>query len=60
MKNDQQASEKFPEQNAPEKNTDKAFVKVGEDGSPVIPGGKEESKENVNEQQADEETLGIP
>jgi len=28
---------KFPEQEAPEKNTDKAFVQVGEDGSPVIP-----------------------
>jgi hypothetical protein len=28
---------KFPEQEAPEKNTDNAFVRVGEDGSPVIP-----------------------
>ena len=28
---------KFPEQEAPEKNTDNAFVQVGEDGSPVIP-----------------------
>ena len=28
---------KFPEQQAPEKNTDNAFVKVGEDGAPVIP-----------------------
>ena len=28
---------KFPEQQAPEKNTDKAFVQVGEDGAPVIP-----------------------
>ena len=29
---------KFPEQHAPDKNTDKAFVKVARDGSPVIPG----------------------
>ena len=28
---------KFPEQEAPEKNTDRAFVQVGEDGHPVIP-----------------------
>lgn len=28
---------KFPEQEAPDKNTDNAFVRVGENGSPVIP-----------------------
>jgi hypothetical protein len=28
---------KFPEQQAPEKNTDNAFVQVGKDGEPVIP-----------------------
>ena len=28
---------KFPEQEAPEKNTDNALVQVGEDGTPVIP-----------------------
>jgi hypothetical protein len=28
---------KFPEQKAPEKNTDDAFVEVGQDGSPVQP-----------------------
>ena len=33
MENDK----KFPEQQAPEKNTDNAFVQVGEDGSPVMP-----------------------
>ena len=27
----------FPEQQAPEKNTDNAYVRVGEDGSPVKP-----------------------
>ncbi|MDB5205752.1 MAG: hypothetical protein JWR72_827 [Flavisolibacter sp.] len=30
-------TEKFPQQNAPEKNTDNAFVQVGKDGHPVIP-----------------------
>ena len=33
----------FPEQKAPEKNTDDAFVKVGEDGSPVIPSNEEKT-----------------
>jgi hypothetical protein len=28
---------KFPEQEAPAKNTDNAFIQVGEDGSPVVP-----------------------
>lgn len=32
---------KFPEQEAPQKNTDNAFVQVGEDGSPVIPSTKD-------------------
>lgn len=32
---------KFPEQEAPEKNTDDAFVQVGEDGSPVVPSADE-------------------
>ena len=28
---------KFPEQEAPGKNTDNAFIQVGEDGEPVVP-----------------------
>lgn len=28
---------KFPEQEAPDKNTDNAFVQVGENGAPVVP-----------------------
>ncbi len=28
---------KFPEQKAPEKNHDNAYVQVGEDGAPAIP-----------------------
>ena len=32
---------KFPEQQAPEKNTDNAFVQVGKDGAPVFPTGDE-------------------
>lgn len=31
-------NERLREQNAPEKNTDKAFVKVDKDGSPSMPG----------------------
>jgi len=40
--------ETFPEQEAPVKNTDRAFVKVADDGSPLLhedeqaPSGKEE------------------
>lgn len=30
-------NQKFPSQEAPEKNTDNAFVKVGDNGDPVIP-----------------------
>ena len=35
---------KLEEQEAPLKNTDRAFVKVSEDGSPVIP--RDSEKEN--------------
>ena len=41
----------FPEQEAPVKNTDNAFVRVGEDGSPEIPSPSDktdiEKDENV-------------
>jgi hypothetical protein len=30
-------TEKFPQQDAPEKNTDHAFVQVGKDGQAVMP-----------------------
>jgi len=40
---------KFPEQEAPEKNTDNAFVQVGEDGSPVIPENNEKKTDIENE-----------
>jgi len=40
------------EQEAPEKNTDNAFVKVGEDGSPQIP---ESAVQGKTEQQQGEE-----
>ena len=33
----------FQEQEAPQKNTDKAFVKVGEDGKPKLPEGESET-----------------
>ena len=35
----------FPEQEAPLKNTDKAFVQVNKDGSPHMPTEQEESRE---------------
>lgn len=42
---------KFTEQQAPEKNTDGAFVQVGKDGQPVIPEGEknDEAKKNQPE-----------
>ncbi len=43
MENDK----KFPEQEAPVKNTDNAFVQVGEDGSPVTP--ETDKKQSVEE-----------
>ncbi|MCW3109522.1 MAG: hypothetical protein JWQ09_4028 [Segetibacter sp.] len=40
---------KFPEQEAPEKNTDKAFVQVGKDGAPVIP-SMDEKKTDIEKE----------
>jgi hypothetical protein len=40
---------KFPEQEAPAKNTDNAFVKVNKDGSPQMPG--KEKKEGEAERE---------
>jgi hypothetical protein len=37
LKNYMDSENKFPEQEAPAKNTDNAFIQVGEDGSPVVP-----------------------
>lgn len=34
-------NERFPEQEAPGKNTDNAFVQVGEDGKPSMPDSNE-------------------
>jgi len=38
--------EKFPQQKAPEKNTDHAFVQVGSDGHPVIPETASDEKQS--------------
>lgn len=46
-------NEKFPEQEAPEKNTDNAFVQVGKDGAPVVPTASE-TKTDI--EKADEKT----
>ena len=40
---------KFPEQEAPRKNTDDAFVKVGKDGSPEMPERKKETEKEKGE-----------
>ena len=40
-------NKKFPEQEAPEKNTDDAFVKVGEDGRPDLSGGDDKKDEKL-------------
>lgn len=42
--------QKFPEQEAPVKNTDNAFVQVAKDGSALIP-----DKEAIAHQQEEEE-----
>jgi hypothetical protein len=41
---------KFPEQQAPEKNTDNAFVQVGKDGTPVIPSPNDEKKTDIDKE----------
>jgi hypothetical protein len=47
---------KFPEQEAPEKNTDKAFVQVGKDGAPHMP--DTDDKKGDSKQEEDTTTLG--
>jgi hypothetical protein len=44
--------DRFTEQEAPEKNTDHAFVKVGRDGQPEIPGHENEIKEGEEENES--------
>lgn len=47
---------RFEEQEAPLKNTDNAFVKVGEDGKPEMPvEGKEAPQQQEKEQQKETE-----
>ncbi len=46
---------KFPEQEAPEKNTDNAFVKVGKDGSPVMPSTKDKKADAEEKDPAKED-----
>lgn len=48
------------EQDAPLKNTDRAFVKVGEDGSPVIPTQNEGTDKEETQDEDNDSTLGIP
>jgi hypothetical protein len=57
-------NDEMKEQKAPEKNTDNAFVQVGEDGSPVMPSVDKEQLEGDIKQQNDEAenatTAGTP
>lgn len=39
----------FPPQEAPTKNTDNAFVKVGKDGQPELPATSKEKEEKEHE-----------
>jgi hypothetical protein len=41
--------ENLQEQEAPLKNTDNAYVKVGKDGAPEFPDKEKEKEENDNE-----------
>lgn len=43
---------KFNEQQAPEKNTDNAFVQVGKDGQPVIPDHEKHSETKSTQPEA--------
>ena len=47
--------EKFPAQEAPAKNTDDAFVRVGHDGSPEMPQEAGEEKASQEEGSASSE-----
>ena len=49
-------NERFPEQEAPRKNTDNAFVQVGEDGKPSMPDGDEKSGQPEEAEDADGES----
>ena len=49
-------STRFVEQDAPTKNTDKAFVKVGEDGKPQLPHNDEEEEAPMDEEDAEKES----
>lgn len=40
---------KFPEQEAPAKNTDDAFVQVDENGSPMIPSAGDKGTDIIEE-----------
>jgi|GEM_PF-5415003 len=43
---------KFPEQDAPVKNTDNAYVKVGKDGAPELPAEMKTENDTAKEDEA--------
>ena len=46
--------ERFPQQEAPLKNTDQAFVRVGDDGQPQMPKESEKTESDKQELKGDE------
>ncbi len=50
-------NERFPQQEAPQKNTDNAFVKVGEDGRPQMgESGQEQPAQASKEEEEKKES----
>lgn len=49
-------NERFPEQDAPRKNTDNAFVQVGEDGKPAIPDNRDKEAQTTENKEQEKES----
>lgn len=49
MKNERNEQQQFTEQEAPLKNTDNAFVQVGSNGEPQIPGSQPDGQNDQRE-----------
>ena len=47
--------ETFPQQQAPEKNTDKAYVRVSQDGSPSFPDAGKEKQDPPSDKKETQE-----
>jgi hypothetical protein len=49
-------NDRFQEQEAPRKNTDNAFVKVGEDGKPEMPAAENEQQVGAKKEEKEKES----